>query len=645
MKRLVALALACAAITPAARATAGAPREVPVSRTWAAPPLDAIVPATALMRGDPSRVAGARVVRTMADGTHVVAFDEAISAEATRARVEALRAEGLDVELDLFRQGQAAPDDEGYSKQWALTLVKALDAWNFTTGDASLTVAVVDTGYVDHPDLLPRIVRGYDFITDPTNAGDGDGRDADPHDAGDESEASSSFHGSHVGGIIGAATNNGIGMAGVDWGCRLQPVRVLGVRRHRGRDSDIADGIRWAAGFNIPGLPQNQTPARIINLSFGGPGFSRVLQDAVLAAQSRGVLVIASAGNGSTDAKDNVPAALEGVTSVAAAGPDGKLASYSNFGARVDFMAPGGALFLDAPVGEETPGAIWSTSWVRASEQPVFAYAAGTSQAAAYATGVAALVRAAAPTLPPQVVAAIMRRSARLPKAGCEMGCGAGLIDASRAVAYAKMIQEAQCGEGTCGATNALGPVPLRPEEGCSVAAPGAGLGAAGAGLGAVGGGSSGFGALGLALAIVARRRRSRRRTSRPFVALLAAALSGLLLVGCASSPSERESESQSTSAPTVKIIEPIPTYEGGELVLPIGAGREIEAAVTPSTALDRVELRIDDSSEVIGRLGHAPFRFWVPQWVLGEAGRRLLCITAIDARQRQGELCFHATP
>lgn len=612
MKRLFALAAACAIVAPVADARA----DLKIRRE--APPLDVVVPGTLLSR---TPLEGGRIVRELGDGSFVIAFD-GDDAQATIARRDALLARGVEVELDLYRQGQAGPNDDGYPKQWALTLIKALDAWKVTTGDPVLTVAVVDTGYVDHPDLLPRLVPGYDFITDEANAGDGDGRDADAHDAGNENESSSSFHGPHVSGIIGAATNNSVGMAGVDWNCRLQPVRVLGIKRHRGKDSDIADGIRWAAGLNVPGVPQNKTPARVINMSFGGPGFSRALQDAVNAATARGVLVIASAGNNAEDAGTNVPGALENVMSVAAAGPDGKLASYSNFGPRVDLMAPGGALFLDAPVGEETPGAIWSTSFVRDNSQPVFAFAAGTSQAAAYASGVAALVRAAAPSLPPEVVAAVMRRASSVPSEGCEQGCGAGLIDASRAVAYAKQIQAASCPD-PCSATNELRPAKLRPEEGCGVAP-----------------GSVAVPVYWIVIAMLALV----RLRKKPVAGATGCGVA-LLLLGCSPDHNDRESSSQSVAPPTVKIVDPIPTFENGELSISIGSGREVEARVTPDTAIDRVELSIADPPTVIGRLGHAPYRFLVPQWVVGEGGNRQVCIVAVDAYDRRGESCFLAVP
>jgi subtilisin family serine protease len=438
----------------------------------AAPPMEVVVPGVLLVRapaGAEVAIPGARREAVLADGTERWVLAGVDGAEATlsaRDRLATARPD-LAIEPDLYREAQRLPDDDGYKKQWTLPLMKAPGAWDYTTGDPSLVIAVVDTGIVDHPDLRDRLVAGYDFITDPASAGDGDGRDADPTDTGDESEASSGFHGTHIAGIIGAASNNAKGMAGVDWRCGIQPVRVLGVDRHRGRDSDIADAIRWAAGLNVPGVPQNPRPARVINLSFGGPGYSALLQDAVLAAQARGSLVVASAGNAHVDASQNVPASLEGVLAVSAAGPDGSPADYSNFGPRVDVMAPGGLAFIDAPIGQETPGAIWSTSFVRAGAQPVFAYAAGTSQAAAHVSGLAGLVFASAPVLRPEIAAAVIRRATTAPAGGCPDGCGGGMVDATAAVLYARAIEAAACGPTQCG-SNTLAPAPLRPEEGCS---------------------------------------------------------------------------------------------------------------------------------------------------------------------------------
>lgn len=601
-----------------------------------APPLDVVVPAALLVHPRPGAtwtIPGARRARVLADGTELWELPGALTPAETVAVRDALVADGVPAELDLYRTAHALkPGDEGFAKQWALAQIKADVAWATTIGDPELVVAVVDTGYVDHPDLAGRFVPGYDFISDPANAGDGDGRDAVPIDVGSELASSSGFHGVHIAGIIGAATDNGVGMAGVDWRCRLQPVRVLGVKAHRGRDSDIADGIRWAAGLAVPGAPRNATPARVINLSFGGPGYSQVLQDAVLAAVGRGAVVVASAGNASDEASNNVPGSLEGVLSVAAAQPDGAMATYSNFGARVDFMSPGGAVFLDAPIEADTPAAIWSTSYVRGNAQPVFAFAAGTSQAAAYASGVAALVRAVAPGLPPEVVGAVLRRSAVAPPGdGCPQGCGDGLLDASRAVAVARDIAIATCGAPGCGGTNRVAPSPLKPEEGCAVS----GVGVRGRGP---------F-ALVLVAALAARRRRRGGRPTWAPGVLTAWVLCGLGALGVpACSSAEGEREAQTSGGPTVKLVDPLPTYDLGVLRVVIPkAGRALTVTVTPDSEVEQVEVRVLDPEVIVARLGHGPWVLEVPGWVAEAEGGRTVCVTAVDAHARTGEICFLA--
>src|SRR5690606_30192009 len=120
-------------------------------------------------------------------------------------------------------------------------------AWDLEQGDSSVIVAVLDTGIVSaHPDFAGRLIAGFDMISDAASARDGDGRDADPEDAGDlASPQGSSFHGTHVAGTIGANGDDGFGVAGVDWNCRIMPIRVLG--RGGGSVQDIADGILFAA--------------------------------------------------------------------------------------------------------------------------------------------------------------------------------------------------------------------------------------------------------------------------------------------------------------------------------------------------------------------------------------------------------------
>ncbi len=244
-------------------------------------------------------------------------------------------------------------NDPQYSKQWNLT--------NPTTGvqntgnarlrrGANVKVAVLDTGYVPHPDLVTGMANGYDFVSDPLSARDGNGRDPNPLDEGDyapynlckdqANAHTSTWHGTHVAGIIGARGNNGMGIVGVADLARVQPVRVLG--RCGGRTSDIADAIIWAAGGHVDGVPDNTYPAKIINMSIGTvTQCPAAYQRAIDIARSKGALVVAAAGNGNTEAAKYAPANCRGVITVGATTKDGKRASFSNYGTRVNISAPG----------------------------------------------------------------------------------------------------------------------------------------------------------------------------------------------------------------------------------------------------------------------------------------------------------------
>ena len=258
---------------------------------------------------------------------------------------------------------QTTPNDPLFGVQWSLTDpvagVNASAAWDVQRGSGGITVAVIDTGTVAHPDLAGRVLPGYDFVTDPDAARDGDGRDADPHDEGDwagDNECGdgvpgfdSFFHGLFVSGLIGASTDNGIGIAGMDWAASILPVRALA--RCGGTNADVFEGMLWASGVQIAGVPANQHPARVINMSLGGHGAcDQSIQEAIDDALAQGAVVVVAAGNASQDATAFSPANCSGVITVGAHDVRGSLASYSNFGPRVDVSAPGGDQGRDVTV-------------------------------------------------------------------------------------------------------------------------------------------------------------------------------------------------------------------------------------------------------------------------------------------------------
>jgi serine protease len=200
------------------------------------------------------------------------------------------------VSVDQLRYPHStSPNDSLFTGQWYLkntevSAVNAISAWDRELGANGVVVAVLDTGVLyNHPDLGRgdhggRLLPGYDFVTATHMRNDGDGIDADPSDPGDWVNAtdkannafqncdtsSSSWHGTRVAGMVGALTNNTTGVAGLTWNSFILPVRVLG--KCGGTDSDILAGMRWAGGLNVPGIPANPTPARVLNASFGSSG-------------------------------------------------------------------------------------------------------------------------------------------------------------------------------------------------------------------------------------------------------------------------------------------------------------------------------------------------------------------------------------
>jgi len=288
-------------------------------------------------------------------------------------------------------------------------------AWARGFGSASVVVAVLDTGVrFEHPDLGRvatggRLLPGYDFVNDATVANDGDARDADPSDPGDWvstaeagvgvfddcTDSDSSWHGTATASLVGAATHNATGMAGTAPGAQVLPVRVLG--KCFGRDSDIQAAMRWAAGISVAGVPDNPTPAKVINMSLGSTGAcSAAYQAAVDEVVARGVVIVAAAGN-SAGEPVGTPASCNGVVAVSALRHVGTKVGFSDLGPQITISAPGGNCInigINEPclypilaalnAGLTTPGAsIWSDS---------YDYTVGTSFSAPLAAGVVGLM-------------------------------------------------------------------------------------------------------------------------------------------------------------------------------------------------------------------------------------------------------------
>jgi subtilisin family serine protease len=369
--------------------------------------------------------------------------------DALAALAKALEQDGAVMYADPVRYmyPQFTPNDPLFALQWSLTDavagINAGSAWDLQRGSSGLAIAVIDTGILDHPDLAGRVLPGYDFVTDAARARDGDARDANPRDEGDWASAGdcgdgvpafdSFFHGLFVAGLIAANPDNGIGIAGLDFNAKILPVRALA--RCGGTDADIFEGMLWASGVPIAGIPPNPNPARIINLSLGGFGAcSAAIQEAVDDAIAQGSIVVVSAGNESSDALDFAPSNCSGVVTVGASNVVGDRTGYSNYGTRVDISAPGGD-------GSDETTLIVSTGndGLTVPGAPAYMIAAGTSFSAPLVTGTVALMLARNNTLTSGRVLSILQGTSREFPFGtsCRAGsvCGSGLLDAGLAVA------------------------------------------------------------------------------------------------------------------------------------------------------------------------------------------------------------------
>ncbi|NEP17449.1 MAG: peptidase S8 [Leptolyngbya sp. SIO4C1] len=293
-----------------------------------------------------------------------------------------------------------APNDPDYRQQWNLHSIRVEGAWAQTRGKG-VTVAVLDTGISRVPDLAKTgFVPGYDFVNDRARADDDNG------------------HGTHVAGTIAQSTNNGYGVAGIAYEASLMPLKVLS-RQGFGTVSDIAEAIRYAADHG----------ADVINMSLGGGGFSELMQEAIDYAYDRDVVMVAAAGNESTDAA-SYPAKYRHVMGVSAYDAAGEKAPYSNYGTGVDIAAPGGSTLAGSA------GGILQETLDRRTGTTAFKAFQGTSMAAPHVAGVAAVIKSMG-VRPPEQVAAILERSAQRVQGDRDNAFGAGRLDAAAAAQLA----------------------------------------------------------------------------------------------------------------------------------------------------------------------------------------------------------------
>lgn len=418
---------------------------------------------------------GLGYLKSVSTQLHVVTLERPVSVVEAQALMQRLRTDPAvaDVVIDRRMKPHLVPNDPRFKDgtQWHLMDsvavaggINAAPAWDSASG-TGVVVAVVDGGYRPHADLVGNLLAGYDFISADIaseyggnafwTANDGTARDSDAMDPGDwvttadvtagycSQADNSSWHGTHVTGILAAVGNNNQDGLGVAYGAKILPVRVLG--RCGGYTSDILAGARWAAGLGGTGVVSPAQPAKVLNLSLGVEGACDATTQAVVdEIRAQNVSIVASAGNdGSTVI--SMPGNCKGVVAVTAHTREGDSADYANVGAGVAISAPGGGNNTLLPMSSGIRGV--PSTWNVGTTVPLgdaFAEMVGTSMAAPQAAGVLALMASLRGDVPMATLEALMRGVARAFPLGsyCASNpdelppgfCGSGMLDAKNAV-------------------------------------------------------------------------------------------------------------------------------------------------------------------------------------------------------------------
>ncbi len=303
------------------------------------------------------------------------------------------------------------PNDPRYGEQWNFRMVKAEEAWESTKGKGAI-VAVIDTGVAyadtkkgkrarDFADT--QFVPGYDFVN----------KDAYPND--------DNGHGTHVAGTIAESTDNGEGVAGLAFQCKIMPLKVLS-GSGSGSSRDIAEAIRWAADHG----------ANVINMSLGGPFPDELTKSACAYAKKKGVAIVCAAGNSGREGV-GYPAAFPDCIAISSVGPDGKLSYYSTFGKQVALAAPGGDKQKGGDAGAILQNTVLSDD--NGTMQDDYYAFQGTSMASPHAAAVAALIVSQG-VKDPSEIKSILQKSAQRTD-GPKTQYGAGILNAAAAAQMA----------------------------------------------------------------------------------------------------------------------------------------------------------------------------------------------------------------